>query len=75
MPGITNQYLFEPVLGFFGPCAAQHADGGLDGSIFLHEYTHAISNRLVGGPDTTLSGQQGSGRRCTRTARSGAPSR
>ena len=54
VPGITNQYLFEPVLGFFGPCA----DGDLDASIFLHEYTHAISNRLVAGPDTGLSGEQ-----------------
>ena len=53
-PGITNQYLFEPVVGFYGGCA----DGDLDASIFLHEYSHAISNRLIGGPDTTLSGQQ-----------------
>ncbi len=52
--GITNQYLFEPVLGFYPPCA----DGDLDATIFLHEYTHAISNRLVGGPDQTLSGEQ-----------------
>lgn len=55
VPGITNQYLFEPIVGFFGPCA----DGDLDASIFLHEYTHAISNRLVGGPDGSLSGEQG----------------
>ena len=55
VPGITNQYLFEPVVGFYGPCA----DGDLDSSVFLHEYTHAISNRLIAGPDTGLSGQQG----------------
>ena len=54
VPGITNQYLFEPVVGFYGGCA----DGDLDASIFLHEYGHAISNRLVAGPDSTLSGQQ-----------------
>lgn len=54
VPGITNQYLFEPIVGFGGPCA----DGGLDASIWLHEYTHAVSNRLVAGPDTGLSGQQ-----------------
>ncbi|MCW2678808.1 MAG: peptidase fungalysin [Frankiales bacterium] len=54
VPGITNQYLFEPVVGFFGPCT----DGDLDSSIFLHEYTHAVSNRLVAGPDTGLSGEQ-----------------
>jgi hypothetical protein len=55
VPGITNQYLFQPVVGFYGPCA----DGDLDASIFLHEYGHAISNRLIAGPDTGLSGQQG----------------
>ena len=55
VPGITNQYLFEPIPGFYGPCH----DGDLDASIFLHEYTHAISNRLVGGPDIGLSGAQG----------------
>jgi hypothetical protein len=55
VPGITNQYLFQPQLGFYAPCA----DGGLDATIFLHEYTHAISNRLIAGPDTGLSGAQG----------------
>lgn len=54
VPGITNQYLFEPIVGFAAPCA----DGDLDASIFLHEYTHAISNRLIAGPDTGLSGEQ-----------------
>jgi extracellular elastinolytic metalloproteinase len=55
VPGITNQYLFQPVLGFYSPCT----DGDLDGTIFLHEYTHAVSNRLIAGPDTGLSGTQG----------------
>ncbi len=55
VPGITNQYLFQPVPTFHGPCA----DGDLDSGIFLHEYTHAISNRLIAGPDVGLSGQQG----------------
>lgn len=55
VPGITNQYLFQPQLGFYSPCA----DGGMDATIFLHEYTHAISNRLIAGPDTGLSGAQG----------------
>ena len=55
VPGITNQYLFQPIVGFAGACA----DGDLDASIFLHEYTHAISNRLIAGPDTGLSGFQG----------------
>jgi len=55
VPGITNQYLFQPVIGFASPCT----DGDMDGAVFIHEYTHAISNRLIAGPDTNLSGQQG----------------
>jgi hypothetical protein len=55
VPGITNQYLFQPVVGFAAPCA----DGDLDGAVFLHEYTHAVSNRLIAGPATGLSGHQG----------------
>ena len=55
MPGITNQYLFQPIAGaFYSPCV----DGDLDTSVFGHEYTHAISNRMVGGPDDSLSGLQ-----------------
>ena len=55
VPGITNQYLFQPVVGFYSPCT----DGDLDSAVFLHEYTHATSNRLIAGPATGLSGQQG----------------
>jgi hypothetical protein len=55
IPGITNQYLFQPIAGaFYAPCA----DGDLDASIYGHEYTHAISNRMVAGPDSGLSGPQ-----------------
>jgi extracellular elastinolytic metalloproteinase len=55
IPGITNQYLFQPIAGaFYAPCA----DGDLDASIYGHEYTHAISNRMVGGPDSGLTGHQ-----------------
>ncbi|GAB3259052.1 M36 family metallopeptidase [Nocardioides dilutus] len=55
-PGITNQYLFQPIAGaFYSPCA----DGGLDMSIVGHEYTHAISNRMVGGPDEGLTSEHG----------------
>jgi extracellular elastinolytic metalloproteinase len=55
IPGITNQYLFQPIAGaFYGPCV----DGGLDMSVVGHEYTHAISNRMVGGPDANLTGLQ-----------------
>lgn len=56
VPGITNQYLFQPVPGaFYAPCT----DGGLDMGIVGHEYTHAISNRMVGGPDENLGSHQG----------------
>ena len=55
VPGITNQYLFQPVGGLiYPPCA----DGSLDAGIVGHEYTHAISNRMVGGPDGNLLGAQ-----------------
>jgi extracellular elastinolytic metalloproteinase len=56
VPGITNQYLFQPIAGaFYSPCT----DGALDMSIVGHEYTHAISNRMVGGPDEGLTSEQG----------------
>ena len=55
-PGITNQYLFQPIAGaFYSPCA----DGGLDMSVVGHEYTHAISNRMIGGPDEGITSEQG----------------
>ncbi len=56
VPGITNQYLFQPIAGaFYAPCT----DGGLDMGIVGHEYTHAISGRMVGGPDEGLTSEQG----------------
>ncbi len=56
VPGITNQYLFQPIAGaFYAPCS----DGTLDVGIVGHEYTHAISNRMVGGPDANIGGHQG----------------
>lgn len=56
VPGITNQYLFQPIAGaFYSPCT----DGDLDMSVVGHEYTHAISNRMVGGPDQGLTSAQG----------------
>lgn len=56
IPGITNQYLFQPIAGaFYSPCV----DGDLDFSVLGHEYTHAISNRMVGGPDDSLTSYQG----------------
>ncbi|MEP6817593.1 MAG: M36 family metallopeptidase [Marmoricola sp.] len=56
IPGITNQYLFQPIAGaFYAPCA----DGALDMSVVGHEYTHAISNRMIGGPDQGITSAQG----------------
>ncbi len=55
IPGITNMYLWQPIAGiFYSPCV----DGDLDMSVVGHEYTHAISNRMVGGPDAGLTGLQ-----------------
>ena len=55
VPGITNQYLFQPIAGaFYAPCT----DGDNDVGIVGHEYTHAISGRMVGGPDDGLTGAQ-----------------
>lgn len=52
---ITNMYLWQPIAAaFYGPCV----DGDYDMSVIGHEYTHAISNRMVGGPDSGLSGAQ-----------------
>ena len=55
IPPITNQYLFQPIAGaLYSPCV----DGDMDTSVFGHEYTHLISNRMVAGPDAGLSGGQ-----------------
>ena len=40
---------------FYSPCT----DGALDMSIVGHEYTHAISNRMIGGPDDGITSEQG----------------
>ncbi len=56
IPGITNQYLFQPIAAaFYSPCV----DGGFDMSVVGHEYTHAISNRMIGGPDEGITSEQG----------------
>ncbi|MBA2533214.1 MAG: M36 family metallopeptidase [Nocardioidaceae bacterium] len=58
--GITNMYLWQPLpAAFYAPCV----DGDFDMSVIGHEYTHAISNRMVGGPDAGLtSGSDGQAR-------------
>ncbi|MDY7094717.1 MAG: M36 family metallopeptidase [Acidobacteriota bacterium] len=55
IPGITNMYLWQPIAGaFYAPCV----DGDFDMGVIGHEYTHAISNRMAGGPDDNLTGAQ-----------------
>ncbi|WP_327087638.1 M36 family metallopeptidase [Nonomuraea sp. NBC_01738] len=52
---ITNMYMWQPIAGaFYSPCV----DGDYDMSVIGHEYTHAITNRMVGGPNAGLSGAQ-----------------
>ncbi len=54
-PPTTNMYLWQSIAGsFYGPCV----DGDYDMSVIGHEYTHAISNRMVAGPDRGLTGYQ-----------------
>ncbi len=52
---ITNMYLWQPIpAAFYAPCV----DGDYDMSVIAHEYGHAISNRMAGGPNMNLSGNQ-----------------
>ncbi|HET6968774.1 MAG TPA: M36 family metallopeptidase, partial [Ornithinibacter sp.] len=51
----SNMYMWQPVAGsFYAPCV----DGSFDMSVIGHEYGHAISNRMAGGPTMGLSGLQ-----------------
>ncbi len=51
----SNMYMWQPVAGaFYAPCV----DGSFDMSVIGHEYGHAISNRMAGGPASGLSGLQ-----------------
>lgn len=53
--GYSNMYLWQPLAGsFYAPCV----DGDYDMSVIGHEYGHAISNRMAGGPNAGLSGLQ-----------------
>jgi extracellular elastinolytic metalloproteinase len=53
---ITNQYLWQPLAGaFYSPCV----DGAYDMAVVAHEYTHAITNRMIGGPDGGTGPTQG----------------
>jgi extracellular elastinolytic metalloproteinase len=55
-PPITNMYLWQPIAGaFYAPCV----DGDFDMTVIAHEYTHAITNRMIAGPRVGLSSPQG----------------
>jgi extracellular elastinolytic metalloproteinase len=52
---ITNMYLWQPIAGaFYAPCV----DGDYDMTVIGHEYTHAISGRMIGGPNAGWNGAQ-----------------
>jgi extracellular elastinolytic metalloproteinase len=52
----SNMFLWQPIAGsFYAPCV----DGDFDMSVIGHEYTHLISNRMVAGPNSGISGFQG----------------
>lgn len=55
VPPTSNMYLWQPTPGgFYPPCV----DGDYDMSVIGHEYSHAISGRLIAGPDLGWSGAQ-----------------
>ncbi|HKE74640.1 MAG TPA: M36 family metallopeptidase, partial [Acidimicrobiales bacterium] len=55
-PPITNMYLWQPIAGaFYAPCV----DGDFDMTVIAHEYTHAITNRMIAGPNDGLNSPQG----------------
>jgi extracellular elastinolytic metalloproteinase len=56
MQPVTNMYMWQPIAGTsYPPCV----DGDFDSTVIGHEYTHAISNRMVAGPDSNISSTQG----------------
>jgi uncharacterized repeat protein (TIGR01451 family) len=52
VPGITNQYLWQPIPGAYPPCA----DGNFDQIIIGHEYHHLVHNRMAAGPMNGING-------------------
>ena len=55
-PPITNMYLWQSIAGaFYAPCV----DGDFDMTVVGHEYTHAITNRMIAGPNDGLASPQG----------------
>jgi len=56
LPPTTNMFLWQPQAGAaYPPCV----DGDYDMTVIGHEYTHAITNRMIAGPDTGIGSAQG----------------
>jgi extracellular elastinolytic metalloproteinase len=56
LPPTTNMFLWQPQAGgAYPPCV----DGDYDMSVIGHEYTHAITNRMIAGPDAGIGSAQG----------------
>jgi hypothetical protein len=52
----TNMFLWQPVAGgAYPPCV----DGDYDMTVIGHEYGHAITNRMIAGPDSGIGSAQG----------------
>jgi hypothetical protein len=52
----TNMFLWQPVAGgAYPPCV----DGDYDMTVIGHEYTHAITNRMIAGPNSGIGSFQG----------------
>ncbi|MGE5830870.1 MAG: M36 family metallopeptidase, partial [Micromonosporaceae bacterium] len=52
----SNMFLWQPVAGgVYPPCV----DGDYDMTVIGHEYTHAISNRMIAGPNNGIGSFQG----------------
>ncbi|AGL17944.1 M36 family metallopeptidase [Actinoplanes sp. N902-109] len=53
---VTNMYMWQPfAASSYPPCV----DGDFDMTVIGHEYTHAISNRMIAGPDANIASSQG----------------
>ncbi|MFC0273701.1 M36 family metallopeptidase [Metabacillus herbersteinensis] len=57
LPSWSGMFLWEPIPGSF---EGQYADGDYDAGIIYHEYSHALSTRLVAGGESLGSHQSGS---------------
>ncbi|TLS36493.1 M36 family metallopeptidase [Pseudalkalibacillus caeni] len=57
IPAWSGMFLWEPIAGAFN---GEYADGDFDAGVIYHEYTHALSNRMVAGGEALGSHQAGS---------------